>query len=77
MTTERATAALRMAKLLIDERYVHRGWLAMEAWNLRHNVSFYDATYAALAARLDLPMVTADVRLARAPGLPCRVELIG
>jgi len=39
-------------------------------------MSYYDALYAALAAALGHPLLTADARLARAPGLPCAVELV-
>lgn len=46
-----------------------------DMWALHDNVSMYDAAYVALAARLRLPLVTIDGALARAPGLPCRVEL--
>ena len=46
------------------------------AWTLRDNLTYYDALYVALAARLGYPLLTADARLARAPGLPCAVELI-
>ena len=46
------------------------------AWELRHVVSFYDGLYVALATMLDLPLLTSDARLAKAPGLPCRCELI-
>ena len=35
-------------------------------WNLRHNVSAYDAAYVALCLRYGLPLVTLDLRLARA-----------
>ncbi len=35
----------------------------------------YDALDVVLAATLDVPLLTADARLARAPGLPCQVEL--
>lgn len=41
-----------------------------------HDLSFYDALYVALAARLRLPLITADVRLGNAPKLPCSVEII-
>ena len=50
--------------------------MAEVAWTLRNNVTYYDALYVALAARLGYPLLTADARLARAPGLPCAVELI-
>ncbi|MFC9895622.1 type II toxin-antitoxin system VapC family toxin [Nocardia sp. NPDC127579] len=76
ITSDRAVAGIRMAKLLVDERYAHHGWLAADAWALRHTVSFYDGLYAALAARLDIPLLTSDARLSRAPNLPCQVELI-
>jgi len=50
------------------------GLLATAAWALRENVSFYDGLYVALAAALALPLVTADGRLSKAPGLRCEVE---
>ncbi len=49
--------------------------LDSSAWTWRHNLSFYDALYVALAVSLELPLVTADVRLSRAPRLPCTIEL--
>jgi predicted nucleic acid-binding protein len=52
------------------------GPLAPTGWSLRHDFSYYDALYVALAARLRAPLLTADERLANAPGLPCEVELI-
>jgi predicted nucleic acid-binding protein len=47
------------------------------AWELRTNLSAYDALYVALAEQLDAPLLTADARLARAPGLRCLVEVVG
>lgn len=44
--------------------------LSQQAWTLRHNVSFTDGCYVALAERLDAPLVTADMKLVDAPGLP-------
>lgn len=43
---------------------------------LRNAVSPYDAVYVALAELLDTTLLTADRRLARAPGLRCRVEIL-
>jgi predicted nucleic acid-binding protein len=40
-------------------------------------VSFYDGLYVALAVALAVPLVTADQRLARTPGLNCVVEQVG
>lgn len=47
--------------------------LAKRAWELRDNLSYYDACYVALAELLDAPLVTLDRRLARAPGPRCVV----
>lgn len=69
-------SALRASGLLVDHRYPHAGPLADLAWTLRHNLSFYDALYVALATRLGFPLVTADRRLAGAPGVACAVELV-
>lgn len=76
ISTREADTAVRVAGLLIDHRYPHVGVLARRAWTLRHNFSFYDALYVALASYLGIPLLTADTRLSQAPGLPCRTELV-
>ena len=76
VTPTQAHTALRAARDVIDFRYPRVGALADLAWTWRDNLSFYDALYVALAVRLDVPLVTADHRLARAPALPCSIELI-
>lgn len=43
---------------------------------LRDNLTAYDAAYVALAESLDVPLVTADARLAAAPGIGCDVVLV-
>lgn len=50
--------------------------LLRRAWELRANVTPYDACYVALAEALNCPLLTGDARLARAPGLVCEVELV-
>ena len=40
-------------------------------WELRHNVSAYDAWYVAVAELLDAPLATLDRRLVAAPGPRC------
>ena len=40
-------------------------------WELRANLTSYDAWYVALAEALDCPLVTLDIRLSRAPGPVC------
>jgi len=42
-------------------------------WELRHNLSSYDATYVALAEWLACPLVTLDIRLSRASGPRCEI----
>lgn len=76
MTATEAGTALAAAHALVEHRYPHAGPLSEHAWALRHNLSFYDALYVALAASLDIPLLTADARLARTPRLPCDTELV-
>lgn len=45
--------------------------LATRTWALRDAVTYYDASYVALAELLDAPLLTLDRRLARAPGPTC------
>jgi predicted nucleic acid-binding protein len=46
--------------------------MADRAWELRGTLSSYDASYVALAERIGAPLVTLDVRVARAQGPTCR-----
>ncbi len=55
-------------------RYPHTAMLP-RIWELRANVSAYDAAYVALAETLEAPLVTRDTRLARAPGIRAQVEV--
>jgi len=50
--------------------------LLRRGWELRDNVSAYDSCYVALAEALDCPLVTADKRLANAPGSRCQFEIL-
>jgi predicted nucleic acid-binding protein len=45
-------------------------------WALRQNLTAYDAAYVALAEALDTVVLTCDRKLARAPGVAGRVELV-
>ena len=65
-----------MAERLVDRRHPHLGPLAERAWQLRANLSFYDALYVALAEALDCPLVTADQRLARAARDIVQLEVV-
>jgi predicted nucleic acid-binding protein len=72
---DNAVAVLQALRSLVTDRYPH-GSLIKSAWALRHNLTYYDGLYVALAARLGYPLLTADARLARSPGLPCEVQLV-
>lgn len=50
--------------------------LINRAWELRENITAYDAMYVALAELLDAPLLTADATLARSPGSHAVVELL-
>jgi predicted nucleic acid-binding protein len=73
--------AARGAELIADlgalpmRRYPHEH-LLQRIWELRDNVTAYDAAYIALAEALDMPLLTRDRRLAAAPGHSARVEVV-
>ncbi|MGF1667089.1 MAG: type II toxin-antitoxin system VapC family toxin [Acidimicrobiia bacterium] len=46
------------------------------AYELRANVTPYDAAYIGLAEALDCDLVTADARLAKAPGPRCQFRIV-
>lgn len=50
--------------------------LLPRCWELRANLTVSDAAYVALAEALDVPLVTADQRLADAPGPRCLIEVL-
>lgn len=45
-------------------------------WQLRRNLNAYDATYVALAEALECDLLTADARLAGAPGPTCPITVL-
>jgi predicted nucleic acid-binding protein len=45
-------------------------------WELRHNLSAYDATYVALAEAVASPVLTGDARLAVARGVRCEMLVV-
>jgi predicted nucleic acid-binding protein len=52
------------------------GPLLKRIWQLRDNLSTYGASYVALAESLAMPLLTADRRLANAPGAACEFRVL-
>ena len=76
LDAERARLALDDLRALDVSRYPHEAMLD-RIWQLRENLTAYDAAYVALAEALDATLVTFDARLAAAPGHAARVECLG
>jgi predicted nucleic acid-binding protein len=75
MSSRRAQRALTQLAELPLRRMSHR-WLLPRCWELRENVTPYDAAYVALAELFGVPLLTADIALTRAPGLRCPIEVV-
>lgn len=70
-----AAAALEDFRALDLQRHAHEPFLG-RVWELRDNLTAYDAVYVALAEILGGVLLTSDGRLAGAPAIDCEVELI-
>ncbi|MBZ5736597.1 type II toxin-antitoxin system VapC family toxin [Nocardioides mangrovi] len=77
VATDRAEGALADLAVLPCTRWPVEGLLP-RLWQLRDNLTAYDATYVALAEALDAELVTADRRLARAAAdvATCPITLV-
>jgi predicted nucleic acid-binding protein len=73
--TERGRAALADLSDLPLRRYPH-DFLLPRIWDLRRNLTAYDAAYVALAEALETPLLTRDKRLAAAAGHHAQIELV-
>ena len=56
-------------------RYPH-DLLLPRVWELRHNMTAYDAAYVALAELLEVSLLTRDRRMAKAPGVETTIEVV-
>jgi predicted nucleic acid-binding protein len=70
---KRALRAMDDLHDLSVHRYSHRAF-SWRIWELRDNLTPYDASYVALAETLACPLVTADRAIAGCPRLLCEVE---
>lgn len=75
MDDRRCALALTDLEQAPIDRVGHRPLIA-RCWELRDNLTTYDAAYVAVAELVGAPLVTADERLARAPGIRCVVEVL-
>lgn len=75
LSARRAEVALADLAGLPLERAQHAP-LMPRIWELRDNLSPYDAAYVALAEAFETVLLTGDARLARATGIQCEVELL-
>lgn len=75
MDTRRAALAMADLIALPLRRTPHRPLLA-RCWELRSNLTIYDASYVALAEGLDVTLLTGDQRLARATGPQCPIDVL-
>jgi predicted nucleic acid-binding protein len=75
VNARRAGLALDDLAALPARRAPHRPLLA-RCWELRDNLTIYDAAYVALAEATQATLLTADRRLARAPGPRCPIEIL-
>lgn len=72
----------RRARLALDDliemplRRASHGPLLPRCWELRNNLTIYDAAYVALAETLGTSLLTADIRLSRSAGIRCPVEVV-
>lgn len=76
LSRERGAEAIEDLKNIAFVRYPHAS-LVDRVWELKENLTAYDAAYVALAEALDAPLVTMDARLAQAPGIRAAVEVYG
>ncbi len=72
---EQGALLLRALRSLGVTRYPTFG-LAERIWELRDNLTAYDASYVAVAEALECSLLTADAAIAAAPGLRCPVEFV-
>lgn len=75
MGSDRAAAALEDFLDLPIQRYPHAPF-SRRIWEMRNNITAYDAAYVSLAEALCAPLITLDGRLAEAPGHSAKIELV-
>jgi predicted nucleic acid-binding protein len=75
ISDERFLAAIGDLEELDLDRYPTLPFMR-RAYQLRANLTAYDSAYVALAEALDCELLTADERLAKAPGPQCPIRVL-
>jgi predicted nucleic acid-binding protein len=76
LSRERSTEAITDLGNISFARYPHTPLIG-RIWELKENLTAYDAAYVALAEALDAPLITMDAGLAQASGIRAAVEVYG
>ena len=75
MSQDRAHLAILDFQDIPIVRYPHDLFI-LRIWEMRKNLTAYDAAYVALAEALDAPLLTCDAKLAASKGHSAQIELI-
>lgn len=75
LPSRRAQLAIDDLRVLPIRRITHYPFID-RCWELRNNLTPYDAAYIAIAEVFDIPLLTADRRLANSPGIRCKVDVL-
>jgi predicted nucleic acid-binding protein len=73
--TDALAAELATDLLALDLAFYDHDLVAQRVWELRGNLTAYDATYVALSELLNAPLLTNDAKLAAAPGNRATIEM--
>lgn len=76
LTADRAAAAVEDFQSIRIFRYPHRIFLD-RIWELRSNMTAYEAAYVAVAETIGAPLLTTDKRLASTSNHSARIEFVG
>ncbi len=75
ISTRQANESINRLKRLPIVRHASMPLLD-RIWQLRNNMTTYDASYVALAERLKMPLLTADSVFTSTPGVRCTVRFV-